>query len=109
MIEGDYTQKKAQNADMQKIPEMESMDSRHFAGGSLEGGIAWYRKRFAVPKDWEEKRIYIHFDGVYRDSTVYFNEYYRRIYPLLKRCICIFKCGFGKEIGSFEHTDRNRK
>ncbi|MDE6924805.1 MAG: hypothetical protein K2P59_06020 [Acetatifactor sp.] len=26
-------------------------DSRYFAGGSLEGGIVWYRKRFAVPKD----------------------------------------------------------
>lgn len=76
VIEGDYTQKKTQNGDMQKIPEMESMDSRHFAGGSLEGGIAWYRKHFAVPKEWEEKRIYIHFDGVYRDSTVYLNEYY---------------------------------
>lgn len=76
VMEGDYTQKKAQGSDMQKIPEMESMDSRHFAGGSLEGGIAWYRKRFDIPQDCEGKRIYIHFDGVYRDSTVYLNEYY---------------------------------
>ena len=44
VVEGDYTQKKVQGSDMQKIPEMESMDSRHFAGGSLEGGTAWYRK-----------------------------------------------------------------
>ena len=76
VMEGDYIQKSVQNADMQKIPEMESMDSRHFAGGSLEGGIAWYRKRFDIPKNCENKRIYIHFDGVYRDSTVYLNEYY---------------------------------
>ncbi len=76
VMEGDYTQKKAQGSDMQKIPEMESMDSRHFAGGSLEGDIAWYRKRFEIPKECENKRIYIHFDGVYRDSTVYLNEYY---------------------------------
>ncbi len=76
VIEGDYTQKRSQGSDMQKIPEMESMDSRHFAGGSLDGGIAWYRKRFCIPADCEGKRIYIHFDGVYRDSTVYLNEYY---------------------------------
>ncbi len=76
VIEGDYMQKKSLNADMQNIPEMESMDSRHFAGGSLEGGIGWYRKRFDVPKDCEKKRVYIHFGGVYRDSMVYLNEYY---------------------------------
>lgn len=76
VMEGDYTQKKVQGSIMQKIPEMESMDSRHFAGGSLEGGVAWYRKRFDIPLKCEGKRIYIHFDGVYRDSTVYLNEYY---------------------------------
>lgn len=76
VIEGDYTQKKTQDSDIQKIPEMESIDGRHFAGGSLEGSIAWYRKRFDIPLDYEGKRIYIHFDGVYRDSTVYLNEYY---------------------------------
>ncbi len=74
--EGDYTQKKMQFSDMQKIPEMESMDSRHFAGGSLEGGIAWYRKHFDIAGNFENKRIYLHFDGVYRDSTVYLNEYF---------------------------------
>lgn len=76
VMEGDYAHKKSQNNDMQKIPEMESMDSRHFAGGSLEGGVAWYRKHFYIPEGCEEKRIYIHFDGVYRNSTVYLNEYY---------------------------------
>ncbi len=76
VVEGDYTQKISQDSGMRKIPEMESMDSRHFAGGSLEGGVAWYRKRFYLPRGCCGKRIYIHFGGVYRDSTVYLNEYY---------------------------------
>ena len=42
--EGDYTRKAAETSDMDNIPEMESIDSRHLAGGSLSGGIAWYRK-----------------------------------------------------------------
>lgn len=43
---------------------------------SLEGSIAWYRKRFAIPYDCGDKRIYLFFDGVYRNSTVYLNEYF---------------------------------
>lgn len=73
--EGSYTTGKA-DSDMQAIPEMEAINSRHFAGGCLEGGVAWYRKRFIVPKDREGQRVYIYFDGVYRNSAVYLNEYY---------------------------------
>ncbi len=75
VMEGDYTRKNAGKADMQKIPEMESIDSRHFAGGSLEGGIAWYRKRFTLADVAADKRVFLHFGGVYRNCTVYLNEY----------------------------------
>ena len=74
--EGDYTRRSTEQSEMTAIPEMESIDSRHFAGGSLEGGIAWYRKHFEIPSDMEGKRVYIYFDGVYRDSVVYLNDYY---------------------------------
>lgn len=74
--EGEYIQKVSNTSDMQKIPEMESIDSRHFAGGSLEGGICWYRKKFDIPEECKNKRVYIYFDGIYRNSTVYLNEYY---------------------------------
>jgi len=76
VMEGDYTRKNNVVGDMQKIPEMESIDSRHFAGGSLEGGVAWYRRSFETPFDYEGKRVYICFDGVYRNSDVYLNEYF---------------------------------
>ncbi len=76
VAEGDYTRNHSDGGEMTRIPEMESIDSRHFAGGSMEGGVAWYRKRFDVPSDMENKRVYIHFDGIYRNSTVYLNEYY---------------------------------
>lgn len=76
VVEGDYTQKKNESSEIKNIPEMESIDSRHFAAGSLEGGIAWYRKTFDIPSDYEDKRIYLCFDGVYRNSDVYLNEYF---------------------------------
>lgn len=73
--EGDYTRKSKDAGDMMDIPEMESIDSRHFAAGSLEGGIGWYRKHFDLDIK-PGQRVLIHFDGVYRNSTVYINEYY---------------------------------
>ncbi|WP_245554832.1 glycoside hydrolase family 2 TIM barrel-domain containing protein [Cohnella laeviribosi] len=38
-----------------------------------ENGIGWYRKRFTLAKR-DERRIFLCFDGVYMDSSVYVNE-----------------------------------
>ncbi len=74
--EKDYCFKASENSDMREIPEMESIGSRLFAGGCLEGGAAWYRKKITLTDDLDKKRVYIRFEGVYRDSTLYVNEYY---------------------------------
>jgi len=42
-------------------------------GGALPGGIGWYRKTFLIDKSSQGKRIYIDFDGVYRNSEVWIN------------------------------------
>ena len=42
-------------------------------GGALPGGIAWYRKSFNVPSEYMDKNMYIDFDGVYMNSSVYVN------------------------------------
>lgn len=44
-----------------------------YTGGALPGGIGWYRKTFELAKKDRDKRIYIDFDGVYMNSTVYLN------------------------------------
>ena len=66
---------------MTQIPEMESISSRLIAGGCLEGRIAWYRKRFHIGRECADKRIHIRFDGVYRNSKVYINQYYVGTHP----------------------------
>lgn len=50
------------------------------AGGALPGGIGWYRKTFTIPST-TNKKIYIEFDGIYRNSEVWINEKYLGKWP----------------------------
>ncbi len=52
--------------------------SKEYSSGTgyLAGGIGWYRTTFFLPKEWEGNRIYITFDGVYKNSQVWCNSYY---------------------------------
>lgn len=45
-------------------------------GGALPAGIGWYRKSFEIPRDWEDRKVFISFDGVYRNSEVWINGEY---------------------------------
>ena len=42
-------------------------------GGALPGGIGWYRKSFTLPESDSAKNIFIDFDGVYMNSSVWVN------------------------------------
>jgi beta-galactosidase len=42
------------------------------SGGYLDGGLGWYRKSFTLPASSGQK-VFVQFDGVYMDSTVYLN------------------------------------
>jgi len=41
--------------------------------GFLTNSIGWYRRTFELPKTDEGKRIWLTFDGVFRDATVWVN------------------------------------
>jgi beta-galactosidase len=43
------------------------------ATGYLPGGIGWYQKTFTAQPSWKNKNLYIYFDGVYKNSTVWIN------------------------------------
>lgn len=42
-------------------------------GGFLPAGIGWYRKTFALPREYSERRIFVEFDGVMANSDVWIN------------------------------------
>lgn len=41
--------------------------------GYLPGGIAWYRKTVIIPKEKENEKVYLYFEGVYNRSEVFVN------------------------------------
>ncbi len=45
-------------------------------GGSLPGGIGWYRKTFIIASSAKNKIVSIEFDGVYKNSEVWINGKY---------------------------------
>ena len=46
------------------------------SGGALPGGIAWYRKTFALPASEKGKSLFVDFDGVYRQGEIWINGHY---------------------------------
>ncbi len=42
----------------------------------LPGGIGWYRKVFTLPAIDKDRKIYIQFNGVYKDSKVWVNGHF---------------------------------
>lgn len=42
-------------------------------GGFATAGIGWYRKSFIVDEAMLQKQVYVQFDGIYMDSSVYLN------------------------------------
>ncbi|MFZ5892407.1 MAG: glycoside hydrolase family 2 TIM barrel-domain containing protein [Myxococcota bacterium] len=42
-------------------------------GGYVPAGVAWYRKHFTLPQSLSDRRVYVEFDGVMENSTVYVN------------------------------------
>jgi beta-galactosidase len=43
--------------------------------GSLPTGVGWYRKSFNLPVEDQGKKLYLEFDGAFRDSTVWVNGF----------------------------------
>lgn len=54
-----------------------SRNGFHAVGsGFPQNNVGWYRKWFSVPKSAEDGHVFLHFDGVYRDSQYWVNGVY---------------------------------
>jgi beta-galactosidase len=46
------------------------------SGGWLPTGVAWYRKTFDAPKETQDQRVWVEFDGVMANSDVWINGHH---------------------------------
>jgi beta-galactosidase len=67
-----------QRVDLPHDWSIEGPFSEEWASGTafLPGGIGWYRKTFTMPINVKDKKTYIYFDGVYKNSEVWINGHY---------------------------------
>src|SRR5205823_7499812 len=60
-----------------ELPFDKTADASHgfkaLGPGFEKNSIGWYRRGFELPKADEGKRIWLSFDGVFRDATVWVN------------------------------------
>lgn len=49
-----------------------------FASGTgyAPGGIGWYRRHFQVDPSWQDRLVFVEFDGIYNNAQVWLNGHY---------------------------------
>lgn len=57
------------------IPAMEDVNNMHTTAGSFQKQAGWYRRHFTLDKELEGRKVYLVFDGIYRNSMVWLNEF----------------------------------
>ncbi|HWW02675.1 MAG TPA: beta-galactosidase GalA [Candidatus Acidoferrum sp.] len=63
-----------------ELPFDEHSDSSHgfkpVGPGFPQNSVGWYRRTFTLPKEHSSKRLWLEFDGAYRDTRVFVNGYF---------------------------------
>lgn len=57
------------------IPCMEDVGNIHTTAGSFAKNVGWYRKHFFIPQEALGKKVFLIFDGIYRNSQIILNEF----------------------------------
>ncbi|MDR1417167.1 MAG: glycoside hydrolase family 2 [Prevotellaceae bacterium] len=55
------------------LPHTVELVPAEASGGRNYQGVAWYRKHFTLPKDWEGKRVSLYFEAIMGKCKVYVN------------------------------------
>jgi len=71
---------------------------RAVGGKFTDANVGWYRKKISIPADDQGRRIRVVFDGVFRDSRVWFNGFYLGQHPS-------GYTGFSYDITDYVHFD----
>jgi len=73
---GDYTGAEAEtynDKDWSNINLPHNFSIPYFQSAQWYTGYGWYRKYFDVPAQWKTKRIFVEFEGAFRDAQIFVN------------------------------------
>jgi beta-galactosidase len=56
--------------ELDRSPDAPSKESNGF----FQMGRGWYRKTFAAPAEWQDKKVFIEFEGIYMNAEVWLND-----------------------------------
>lgn len=77
-IEVDFNDKQWRDLDLPHDWSIDGkLDRKNYTkdeGGTFISDIGWYRKKFILPSDWQNKRVAVYFEGVNMETEVYLNE-----------------------------------
>ena len=43
--------------------------------GYLPRGVGWYRKKFALPAEWADRAVWLTFEAVFHETTIWLNDH----------------------------------
>lgn len=61
--------------------ERSSTEPSAGGGGFFPTGVGWYRLSFRAPSSWGGQRVYLEFDGVYRNAEVWIGGHLLGLHP----------------------------
>jgi beta-galactosidase len=73
---GDYARAEAESYDDKNWSDINlphNFSIPYFQSAQWYTGYGWYRKYFDVPAQWKSKRIFIEFEGTFRDARIFVN------------------------------------
>lgn len=48
----------------------------HTMYGSFQKEVGWYRRHISIPEEYRGRKLYLVFEGIFRDSRIWLNDYY---------------------------------
>ncbi len=76
IVEGQFSRVLESTGEVQGIAGLAPGQSLYTMHGSLPAAVGWYRKRFIVPESDRGRRLSVEFDGVSRNSSVWYNGHF---------------------------------
>lgn len=72
-------------------------------GGFFADGVGWYRKTFPTLPEWQDCRVAVEFEGIYRDAQIWLNGHYLCRHPYGYTSFLVDLAAYLNAVGEANH------